>query len=167
MKSRKVDRKSFERAAIKLHRIDAEFKEAKAKYEAEKVECENIIGTYFDQNDLDECDANYDGTPEGLNVKKIQRVRIKFDPDKLEKMLGRNMSKKVIKKNYSIINMDGLICYLKKCGVDPKVFKTYISVTKVVQQDALDQLEETGQIDIEQIEGSFTVSKDKPYFKIR
>jgi len=62
--------------------------------------------------------------------------------------------------------MVGLITYLKECGIDPKVFKSFISVRKTVDTKELDRLEELGMITAEQIKGCYTVKNQNPYFTV-
>ena len=101
-------------------------------------------------------------------ITRIQNTRIKFDPDLLEKALGKTLSEDVIIKHYTVNDMFGLTAYLKQCknGVDPKVFKSFISVSKTVDTKALDQLEALGKITAKQIQGCYTISKDVPYFTV-
>jgi hypothetical protein len=62
--------------------------------------------------------------------------------------------------------MNGLITYLKDCGISPKVFKSFISVRKTVNTKELDRLEELGKITAEQIKGCYTVKSQSPYFTV-
>ena len=89
-----------------------------------------------------------------------------FNADKLEKVLGKKISDNVIIKKYEIVDMFGLIAYLKECNVDPKIFKSFLSVTKSVDVKELERLDELGKISIEQLNGCYTVNKQKPYFTV-
>ena len=62
--------------------------------------------------------------------------------------------------------MNGLVTYLKECGISPKVFKSFISVRKTVNTKELDKLEELGKITAEQIKGCYTVKSQNPYFTV-
>ena len=77
------------------------------------------------------------------------------------------MSKNVIDKSYTITDINRLIIYLKSCGVDPKVFKSFINVTKTVDEKKLDKLAELGVIRKEQLEGCYTLKRKKPYFTVK
>lgn len=74
------------------------------------------------------------------------------------------MCKDVIDKSYTITDIDSLIIYLKSCGVDPKVFKSFINVTKTVDEKKLDKLADLGLIRKEQLEGCYTLKCKKTFF---
>ena len=89
------------------------------------------------------------------------------DIDALENNLSKEMSKDVIDKSYTITDINRLIIYLKSCGVDPKVFKSFINVTKTVDEKKLDKLADLGLIRKEQLEGCYTLKRKKPYFTVK
>ena len=62
--------------------------------------------------------------------------------------------------------MNALTAYLKECDVDPKIFKSFISVSKSVDVQELDRLEEIGKITAEQVKGCYTIKKQNPYFTV-
>lgn len=101
-----------------------------------------------------------------LLVKRVQNAKIIFDADKLEKKLGKDISSGIIIKRYEITDISGLITYLKECNVDPKVFKSFICVSKQVDTTALENLEKLGKISLEQIKGCYTVNRSNPYFQV-
>lgn len=102
----------------------------------------------------------------GTKVLRIQKKRVVWYPDKLEKRLKKSLRNKVIQKRYFINDIDGLIEYLKEHDVDPKQFKKYLDVEKEVDNVAIDNLHNTGEISKKDIEGCYQVIKDKPYFKV-
>ena len=63
--------------------------------------------------------------------------------------------------------MLGLITYLQECGVDPKIFKSFISVEESVDVKELERLEELGKISKEQLKGCYSVKCQKPYYQVR
>lgn len=102
------------------------------------------------------------------NYKLTRSVPIKviFDTDKLQDKLGKHLSLQVIESKAVIEDLPGLVKYLKDCGVDPKVFKSFISVQKSVDKAALEQLEALGKIDKEDLTGTFEVTVGNPSFRI-
>lgn len=116
----------------------------------------------FGKSVVFDCDCIDSGK---LVINRIQRVDIQFDADALEKALGSE-AKGVIVKRYEIIDIDGLIAYLKTCNVSPKIFKRFVSVTKYVNEKELDKLESLGKISAEQVEGCYTLKEHKPYFTV-
>lgn len=145
-----------------------EFKERQERF--------NTIKQLF-YNDADEM-FNYEGISklvidnddlEGneLVVNKVQKTSVIFDIDALENNLSKEMCKDVIDKSYTINDINRLIIYLKSCGVDPKVFKSFINVTKTVDEKKLDKLADLGLISKEQLEGCYTLKRQKPYFTVK
>lgn len=102
-----------------------------------------------------------------LVVNKVQKTSVIFDIDALENNLSKEMCKDVIDKSYTITDINRLIVYLKSCGVDPKVFKSYINVTKTVDEKKLDKLADLGLISKEQLKGCYTLKRQKPYFTVK
>lgn len=99
-------------------------------------------------------------------VSKIQKVTINWKPKILAKILGKR-SDSVINKTYTINDMKGLISYLKKCDVDPNVFKSFINVEETVNAEELDKLEELGLIQKEQLTNCYSIKCQRPYYTVR
>ena len=57
--------------------------------------------------------------------------------------------------------------YLKECGVDPKVFKTFITVQKEVNKKSLEQMYELGEVTLEDIKGCYDVETINSYIDIK
>ena len=157
--------------AAKLYfQAQREYKKAQEKFGEIKKDFYGIMSDYYEYNSIEGgkvfFDEEVDSPP--LVVTRVQNTRIKFDPEKLEKALGKTLSEDVIIKHYTVNDMFGLTAYLKQCknGVDPKIFKSFISVSKTVDTKALDQLEALGKITAKQIQGCYTISKDVPYFTV-
>lgn len=146
----------------RFEQIQTRFCEIKADFYSDMED-------YFKHNSIDGKltidSGEFDGV-ESLVVTRIQSSRVEFNPDKLEKVLGKELSCDVIQKHYEIVDMNGLVTYLKECGINPKVFKSFISVRKTVNTKELDRLEELGKITAEQIKGCYTVKSQSPYFTV-
>lgn len=124
----------------------------------ELFNCEGIDKLVIDNDDLEGNE---------LVVNKVQKTSVIFDIDALENNLSKEMCKEVIDKSYTITDIDGLIVYLKSCGVDPKVFKSFLNVTKTVDEKKLDKLADLGLISQEQLDGCYTLKRKKPYFTVK
>lgn len=153
---------NFFRQQQKLKDLQKKFDDAKANFELEMEE-------YFRKNNIKRfrfsCDDNVLEN-DSLEVKMIERTNIVWDAEKLEKRLPKSIARKVIKKQYRVNDMQGLITYLKSCNVDPVVFKRYIQVDKTVDQKMVDQLGNLGQISVRNISGCYIVKCQKPYFTL-
>lgn len=124
----------------------------------ELFNCEGISKLVIDNDDLEGNE---------LVVNRVQKTSVIFDIDALENNLSKEMCKDVIDKSYTITDINRLIVYLKSCGVDPKVFKSYINVTKTVDEKKLDKLADLGLISKEQLKGCYTLKRQKPYFTVK
>lgn len=146
------------------------YEDEKAQFESDKSDFYGTMSEYFAYNNIVDGKLHIDcgvAFPP-LTVTRVQNVKIKFDPDKLERALGKKLAEQVIIKSYSVVDMLGLTAYLKQCtdGVDPKIFRSFIAVSKKVDTKALEQLEALGKITSEQISGCYTLERQSPYFTV-
>lgn len=140
--------------------------DAKRLIEESKEAFYGDMGFYFDKLGIDsKITISLDDRRE-VTVHKICKSKVVFDPGKVEKALGKAHSKEVINKTCSIADLDGLIAYLKSCGVDPKVFKSFLTVKKEVDVEKLERLEELGKVSEAQLKGCFEVKSQKPYYTV-
>jgi hypothetical protein len=102
-----------------------------------------------------------------LTVSKVQKAKITWNISKLKSILGKEVSKRVIDKRYTIVNMNGLIEYLKSCGVDPQKFKSFISTEESVNVKELDQMEQLGKVKREDLKDCYSVKLQDPYYSVR
>lgn len=153
---------NYYRKEQKFKKVKKQYEELKEQFETEMLELTDALGK---KRVLFESDNLVDGN-ETLSVRKVEKTSIEWDADKLERKLPKSVAKKVIKKKYTISNMRGLIEYLKSCGVDPKVFKTFLAIERTVDVKAVDQLGNIGEISVQQISGCYIVKCHKPYFTL-
>ena len=165
----KISEKEFKASVLTYFNKQRRFKKIKDDMEIIKKSFYEAMEDYFQCNELeDSVTIKYDcyANEGGLVVKRVQPKTIEFDANKLEKRIGKELAKDVIVKSYTIDDMNGLIAYLKECGVDPNIFKSFVNVEKKVNQKQLDNLYELGKIDENDIEGCFTVNARSPYFTV-
>lgn len=169
-KTSKKSNKYFEDAVRNFLIEQTVFKNVKANFEDVKEQFYKDMDRYFESQQIEEDNSVVFEYPtlgnSGLKVTKIQRTSVDFKVDKLEKVLPKDVVKKVIVKRYEVANMEGLISYLKKCNVDPQIFKSFLNVSKCVDTKEMDKLEELGKITIEQIKGCYSVRKSNPYYTV-
>lgn len=151
------------------------FKRAEQAMNSLKNKFNKAMELYFEENDC-ESPLKFENVPlhgaddaevYALSVSRVQRVDVTWDADKVAAALGKKLASEVISKRYEITDMSGLVAYLKECGVDPKVFKSFIRAEKTVNQKELDALEELGKIDASDLEGCYETKVRDPYFTIR
>lgn len=145
-----------------------EFKERQERFNTIKQLFCNDAEELFNYEGIDKLVVdNEDLEGNELVVNRVQKTSIVFDIDALENNLSKEMCKDVIDKSYTITDINRLIIYLKSCGVDPKVFKSFINVTKTVDTKKVDKLADLGLISKKQLEGCYTLKRQKPYFTVK
>lgn len=144
------------------------FKGLQAKFEEAKRQFNDEMEAYFQESGITSMRVESDELVEGsLLVTRVQKSSVSFDADRLESALGKELAGQVIHKRYEIADILGLITYLKECGVDPKVFKSFLVITKTVDTKELDRLEEIGKITLDQVKGCYMINAQKPYFVVK
>ena len=145
-----------------------EFKERQERFNTIKQLFYNDAEELFNYEGISKLVINNDDL-EGneLVVNKVQKTSVIFDIDVLENNLSKEMCKDVIDKSYTITDINRLIVYLKSCGVDPKIFKSFINVTKTVDEKKLDKLADLGLISKEQLKGCYILKHQKPFFTVK
>lgn len=168
-KRNKKSIKYFQDAVRSFLVNQAVMKNVKENFEEAKEQFYNDMDEYFESKNIEDNSVTFEYQTLGessIKVTKVQRTNVEFKVDKLEKILPKEIAKKVIVKRYEVGDMQGLILYLRKCNVDPQVFKSFLNVTKSVDTKAMDKLEELGKISIEQIEGCYSIKKSNPYYTV-
>lgn len=104
--------------------------------------------------------------PVTVTVTKVRRKKITWDLEALKKKLSKEKFTTVVNKEYTVVDMPGLVKYLKTCGVDAKKFKKFINVSETLDETKLDTMYETGKLKQEEIRGCYTAGMLEPYFRI-
>lgn len=167
----KLNSEECKQAILTFSRTQNKYNAMQTKFGRIKNNFYNDMEDYFKHNDICgkltvECDDEIDDVKR-ITVTRVQNTKIEFDADKLERVLGKELSQGVIIKHYEIPDMNALIMYLKDYGINPKTFKKFISVKKTVNTKELDRLEELGEITAKQIKGCYTIKAQEPYFKVK
>lgn len=105
-------------------------------------------------------------SPVTVTVTKVRRKKITWDLEALRKKLSKEKFTTVVNKEYTVVDMPGLVKYLKTCGVDAKKFKKFINVSETLDETKLDTMYETGKLKQEEIRGCYTVGMSEPYLRI-
>ncbi len=167
----RLNLKGCKRSVLEFFQEKQLFDQAQSKFADVKERFYSDMEDYFKHNSVDADGKLRIGVDDMPNIKtlvvnRVQSTKLEFDLVKLEKALGKELSKAVITKRYEIIDIDGLVAYLKECGVDPKIFKSFLSVSRGLNASELDRLADIGKITQDQIEGCYTIKKQKPYFTV-
>lgn len=149
-------------------KFDKYYEEVRKK---EQLSISNFMFTQLprDQNsfeiELDE-GAEYYTNHVKLRVTNVRTKKVTWMLDKLKRKLGKETYKDIVRKTYTVNDMQGLIKYLKTCGVDPKKFKKFIDVKEELDETKLDTYYETGALKKEDIAGCYDVKMGDPYIRL-
>lgn len=163
----KVDIKRFNKAVHSYVKAQQDRKDSEAAFEHEREVFTKAADIFYELKGDNESYVLQDEISGSIIVSKVQKVNVQWNVSKLCKAVGKQISKAIINKRYEINNMEGLIAYLKECGVDPKVFKSYINVEESVDVKELERLEELGKVSKEQLAGCYSAKCQKPYYQVR
>lgn len=110
--------------------------------------------------------AKYCFAPIKLRVTKVRTNTFVWDIKKLKKQLQKKHFRKVVDKTYTINDYEGLVEYLKQCGVEPKKFSKFINVESNVNESAIDELLNVGELKQKDIYGCYVLKVGKPYIRL-
>ena len=169
-----TDVKQIEGNVRRLYEAKCEYDKVKKYYDETKKKESVAISNFmfsnmpgengFDITLLEGC--TYYDNPKKLHVTRARRKKVVWNVEILKERMAKDKRKAVIKKEYAIADMDGLITYLKSCGVDPKKFKTYLSISESVDEKELNNLFNVGVITKSDIKGCYDVDMSEPYIVI-
>lgn len=163
-----IDFSEVKEAAVLFLDKKSKFEAVEEKFKKIKAEFASTAKKYFISKGIQKAEFQSKRSEVGstVTVTMVQKASVVFDIDKLKQKLGKKLAKKIIKRQYEIVDIDGLIAYLQDCGVDPKVFKSFLNVTEEVDEEELGQLEQLGKVDRDSIKDCYTVHKSEPYFRV-
>lgn len=131
-----------------------------SNYMFSKYPCQSSMEIYMDEG------ADFYTNKRNLRITRQRNSRVIWDVNKLKTCLSKKVFRKITDKKYTITDMDGLVTYLKSCGVDPSIFKKYIDVEIKVDPRKLDQAYEIGDLKKKDIEGCYTVEYGDMFIKM-
>lgn len=164
----KQQNEEIKKAVVELREYRLKFKDIESQYKKKNEELQKKIREFMKLNEFTEfkflSKSKMGDIP--LRVLNVVPKSVNFDVKKLKEKLDREIFNEVVNKEYVINDFQGLVKYLKKCGVDPKKFKTFIDVTETVDTKKLDELGSLGEISEEDIDGCYEVTERNGFVKI-
>lgn len=161
----------------KLEQMISELYEIKEK--SKKIQDEYKIRIKYLERKIDEAISKKDQTSYSFRFEdkkndsqfyykatSVKPKKIEWKMDVLQQVLSKEIFNKICVKKYNIIDYEGLVKYLKTVGANPKVFKNFISCEKSMDDKALNQLSELGEITEEDLEGSYTLIDKEQYVRV-
>lgn len=104
--------------------------------------------------------------PTKVIVTRVRTKKVFWFVEKLKEKLDKKTYNEIVDKTYTINDIEGLIKYLKSCGVDAKKFKKFIEVSEEIDETKLNNLYDRGEIKKKQIEDCYEVKLGEPYIRI-
>lgn len=104
--------------------------------------------------------------PTKVIVTRVRTKKVFWFVEKLKEKLDKKTYNEIVDKTYTINDIEGLIKYLKSCGVDAKKFKKFIEVNEEVDETKINNLYDRGEIKKKQIEDCYEVKLGEPYIRI-
>ena len=140
-------------------------------FEEEKLDFKKEMDKYFDMLADEDGKIMIDLREEIRGIKRvicqrISQVEVKFDINKLKKVLTKKQQKYVVRKHYKVNNWPGLLNLLKESGVEWKEFLKYVDVSEDVDEKALEKLVELGEVDIDEIKDCSSTRIKTQYYKL-
>lgn len=159
-------------AVIELFERKEAFKQAEEEFKKRKEELELKIRNFMFINGVEtfnflaQTGNRFSKNNSPLKVMNVKQRKINWDIPKIEERFDKELLNVFIKKEYRVNDWEGLVKYLKQCGVSPKKFLSFIDVTKTVDKSKLDELGELGEIKLSDLKGCYTVTENVGYIKI-
>ena len=171
--------KSLKSKLVELYRKKVQMKKLEVEYQTMKENVDREVKTYMVSSGSDSLSFSFkQQVPEApgskydvmvdknVRIMNVVRKKIVFDPDALEERLGKEFCRDFISRRYEIIDWDGMVKLLKSKGVKPNEFLPFIHVEKVVDNSKIDQMESVGDIDREDLEGTYKVLELSNYLQM-
>lgn len=156
--------KQLYKAVVELNTLNNEHKLNEEHYKKRKDELQGFINGYIEKRKIS--GFGFQDGKSFFTAKPIINKKIIWDIDKLSKKVDKEILNEVVDKTYTINDFDGLVEYLKSCGVNPKVFKKFINVKKEVNNKKVDELGHLGEINIKKLTGCYELQANFSYIKI-
>lgn len=167
MKNMKVNMKEISKSVKALYNLQQQKKDFDKYYNETRKKEQLAISNFMFSNLKDNVNTFDIGVGDkSIKVTKVRTKKIIWDIEKLKQRIPKKLIKQFVNKTYTINNMQGLIEYLKQCGVDARKFKKFIEVTEEVDNDKLNNLSELGEIKAKDLNGCYELQLGEPYIKI-
>lgn len=140
---------NIQNAVIELDRLQKENILLGKKIELRKKE----IQDYLDKKRLKEFEVVNDDLV--IEVKKVERIDINFDIEKLKNVLDKEVLIEIIDKTFTISDLELVKKAFKAAKMSPEQFKSAIEIKEIVNKQKVNKLYEIGDITTEKIKGCY------------
>lgn len=157
-----------------LYEAKLEYERAKKYYEAVKQkETVKINNCFFtscsSRKTFQIClkdGMNYYNSPKKIRVTKVSPQKFHWNTKELKRKLKKHVYNKIVTRKYVIADYEELVKYLKSCGVDPAVFKSYITAEDKLDMKVFEKEYGIGNIKLSDVEGCYRVEDGEPYLRV-
>lgn len=156
--------KGIKQISYEMFKLNLQFKEQEIAYKQKKAELQGKIQKYLQKKDQKSFGFGIGNST--YKVQNVEQKKIIWDIDELKRKLSSDILNKILIKEVKVVDLVGLMKYLKSCGVDSKEFKKYISVSTTVNEKQVNQLSEMGEIDESDLNGCYVVKPISSYVRI-
>lgn len=150
---------------LKLCKKAFDYNQKKEELDKAKEELNRVADKYFSKvgSTVFESDESVNHR---VKVTRCRRSKIKFNIEKMEKALPKKVMKRITIKTVVVEDYLGLSNYLKTLGADPKVVKSFLSVSKNIDEKEFNQQYDLGEFKLEDVKGCYEISLGNPYYTV-
>lgn len=139
-----------------VDKLDKKFKDTKANFYSameerhgtkKKIVCESNVASY--------------------EVTRVVKTTTTYDTTIAKEVLSKEVYKKVIIPQYEVINMEGLMDYLKTFGVDKKSLKDYFVCSVSIDKEKLENCVALGEISNKEKEAIEVKTEGSTYYTVK
>lgn len=172
MAKEQIDEKEYLRNSLLFfYESKVNYDKHTKSFETVKAEFESDMELYFDKYANEDGEIRlktndmYAGTI-GIKVKKVEPTSVKINPAIfIRRCTDKLLKKKIVHNGYQVIDIMGLLKFLKEQGISYKDVKSYIKRVPSVDYDALNNAVELGELEPELVKECSEVNFRKPYFR--
>ena len=97
---------------------------------------------------------------------RVVPTHVSWDPKALKKKLPDEFVSDVIKRQRDLVDLQGLVNYMRSLGGNAKKFWSFFNTTEYVDTDELDQLFDLGEIEWDDVSGCYSVSTKPSQYRV-
>lgn len=143
----------------------AKFKQAEAEFNRYKKEFYGNVRKFMERKG-NKSFVFRDGSNRKFSVSDVRPTKVTFDASKVRKALSEDVCEAVIVRDVRVEDMDGFLQYMEQIGADMPLVESFMQVQETVDQEELNDMVETGKVNMEDLEGCYELKVSDGYIKI-
>lgn len=97
---------------------------------------------------------------------RVVQTHVTWDPKALKKKLPDEFVSDVIKRQRDLVDLQGLVNYMRSLGGNAKKFWSFFNTAEYVDTDLLDQLFDLGEIEMDDVSGCYSVTTKPSQYRV-